>query len=231
MTQLFSDINRRSKCWKSVFFEICFKNLWNLLKNCYWKLFRERIQFSRKQIGERQKFNEKQRLEMEEFQREAQIQQVQALKFCVLLLLEWSGTGTGTGTQVLYTHWNNQDEIELELAAREKEVDESEQNIKNYEQTLIVRYDMMIWWYDDDPTVRCWEPSKNIWQSTHSSRRSQRRWNSHRKWSGCLRHFFETFSWCLTLFEFLGGWDIFWVIETLLETFFRVFETLFETRF
>jgi len=75
MTQLFSDINR------------------------------ERIQFSRKQIGERQKFNEKQRLEMEEFQREAQIQQ---------------------------------DEIELELAAREKEVDESEQNIKNYEQTLIV---------------------------------------------------------------------------------------------
>ena len=50
--------------------------------------------------------------------------QVQAFKFC--------------------THWNDQDEIELELAAREKEVDEGEQNIKNYEQTLIVRYDMMI---------------------------------------------------------------------------------------
>jgi len=31
-----------------------------------------------------------------------------------------------------------QDEIELELAAKEREVDESEQNIKNYEQTLIV---------------------------------------------------------------------------------------------
>ena len=36
----------------------------------------ERIQFRRKQIGEREKFNEKQRLEMEEFQMEAQIRQV-----------------------------------------------------------------------------------------------------------------------------------------------------------
>ena len=40
-------------------------------------------------------------------------------------------------------HWNDQDEIELELAAKEREVDESEENIKNFEQTLIVRY-MMI---------------------------------------------------------------------------------------
>ena len=40
-------------------------------------------------------------------------------------------------------HWNDKGEIEHELAAKEREVDESEENIKNYEQTLIVRY-MMI---------------------------------------------------------------------------------------
>ena len=34
-----------------------------------------------------------------------------------------------------------QDEIELELAAKEKEVEESERNVTNYEQTLIVRSD------------------------------------------------------------------------------------------
>ena len=68
---------------------------------------------------------------MEEFQREAQIRQVQTLKFC------------GMSSFANCIHWNDQDEIELELAAKEREVDESEQNIKNYEQTLIVRYDDM----------------------------------------------------------------------------------------
>ena len=34
-----------------------------------------------------------------------------------------------------------QDQIELELAAKEKEVEESERNVTNYEQTLIVRSD------------------------------------------------------------------------------------------
>ena len=91
MTQLFTDINRLPKPKlpkfykdsniKIVFAKICFfKRTIAFCKLC----FRERIQFSRKQIGEREKFNEKQRVEMEEFQREAQIRQVQTLtvEFC-----------------------------------------------------------------------------------------------------------------------------------------------------
>ena len=97
-------------------------------------IVRERIQFSRAQIGERQKFNEKQRLEMEEFQREAQIRQVaSSTRFCFLIF--------AFAYPLITSSLLGQDQIELELAAREKEVDQSEQNIKNYEQTLIVRYD------------------------------------------------------------------------------------------
>ena len=67
-----------------------------------WKIPRERIQFRRKQIGEREKFNEKQRLEMEEFQRGAQIRQVLDWDDCIHNLVRtkilnkntiWSGPG------------------------------------------------------------------------------------------------------------------------------------------
>ena len=37
-----------------------------------------------------------------------------------------------------------QDQIELELATKEKEVEESERNLMNYEQTLIVRIDVVM---------------------------------------------------------------------------------------
>ena len=98
-------------------------------------IVRERIQFSRAQIGERQKFNEKQRLEMEEFQREAQIRQVASSTNFLIFAFAYP---------LITSSLLGQDQIELELAAREKEVDQSEQNIKNYEQTLIVRYDDMM---------------------------------------------------------------------------------------
>ena len=35
-----------------------------------------------------------------------------------------------------------QDQIELELATKEKEVEESERNLMNYEQTLVVRIEL-----------------------------------------------------------------------------------------
>ena len=71
---------------------------------------------------------------MEEFQREAQIRQVaSSTRFC---FLSFAFAYPPITSSLL-----GQDQIELELAAREKEVDQSEQNIKNYEQTLIVRYD------------------------------------------------------------------------------------------
>ena len=105
---------------------------------------RERREFRRKQTSEREKFNEKQRMEMEEFQREAQIRQGCPSIFPFVPVFV---------PFLCLSHWFYfyfllcimishlcQDQIELDLAEKEKEVEESEKNILNYQQTIRVSF-------------------------------------------------------------------------------------------